>query len=113
MPKWTLLITLRKAAGLSQQELADRLGITRSRLGNYEQGLREPDFELVNKIANFFGVTVDALTGRTTEPPPDSEISSEWRQCVAEARALGYTPEQVLQALQLLKSLQQQTGKDR
>ena len=36
---------LRKTREWSQDELAKRLGISRSTIGNYEQGIREPDFK--------------------------------------------------------------------
>ncbi|HEY3368265.1 MAG TPA: helix-turn-helix transcriptional regulator [Symbiobacteriaceae bacterium] len=115
MPKWTRLIELRKAAGLSQEELAERLGIIRSRLGNYELGDREPEFALMNRIADFFGITLDELVGRTDQPSPANIITAEWRECVAQAKSLGFTPEQVIQALHLVRSLKSlnQEKKDR
>lgn len=56
---------LRLAAGLTQEQLAKRLGISRSRIGMYETGNREPDFETLELIADFFNVDVDYLIGRT------------------------------------------------
>lgn len=50
------LLELRKSSGLTQQELADRLGISRSAIGNYEKGIREPDLETLEKIADFFNL---------------------------------------------------------
>ena len=58
---------LRKAAGLSQAEMAKRLGISRSTVGMYETGQREPDFETLEVIADFFNVDVDYLIGRTNK----------------------------------------------
>jgi len=59
------LSALRKQKGLSQYELADRLGYSRGQIANYEQGKREPDYETLRKIADFFDVTTDYLLGRT------------------------------------------------
>ena len=59
------LSALRKQKGLSQYELADRLGYSRGQIANYEQGKREPDYETLQKIADFFDVTTDYLLGRT------------------------------------------------
>ena len=59
------LVALRKAAKLSQYELANRLGFSRGKLANYEQGTREPDFETLKMLANFFNVSTDYLLGRT------------------------------------------------
>lgn len=61
------LADLRKKRGLSQYELAKRLGCTRGQIGNYEQGTREPDHEMLTKIADFFDVSVDYLLGRTDD----------------------------------------------
>ena len=56
---------LRLAAGLTQDELAKKLGISRSRIGMYETGKREPDYETLELIADFFNVDTDYLLGRT------------------------------------------------
>lgn len=107
--KWTQLIALRKAAGLSQYDLANRLNMTRSSLGNYEMGVREPDFETTMKIATFFNVTVDELLGRSPkEDSPAGEIPEQWRRLISLAKAEGYEPDQVLQALRLLGSIRKQ-----
>lgn len=55
---------LRARSGLTQVELAKALGLSRSRLNNYESGLREPDFDTVALFADYFGVTFDYLFGR-------------------------------------------------
>ena len=54
---------LRQERGMSQQELADRLGISRSAVGMYEQGRRDPDFELLDSIADLFGVDLSYMLG--------------------------------------------------
>ncbi|WP_017473339.1 helix-turn-helix domain-containing protein [Amphibacillus jilinensis] len=59
------LVSLRKEKGLSQYEVADRLGFSRGKLANYEQGTRQPDYDTLNKIAEFYGVSADYLLGRT------------------------------------------------
>lgn len=54
---------LRLNSGLSQQELSDELNIGRSTLANYEQGKREPNFETLEIIADYFNVDMNFLTG--------------------------------------------------
>lgn len=54
---------LRLARKMSQSELADALGLSRSAVGMYEQGHREPDFEVLGKIVAFSGVSFDWLLG--------------------------------------------------
>ncbi len=58
------LTSLRKEKGLSQYELADRLGFSRGKLANYEQGTRQPDFDTLKLIADYFEVPTDYLLGR-------------------------------------------------
>ena len=61
----TVFKKLRLSSGYTQAELADILGISRSRIGMYETGAREPDFETLEIIADFFHVDTDYLLGRT------------------------------------------------
>lgn len=56
---------LRISSGLTQAEIAEKLKISRSTIGMYETGAREPDFETLEKIADFFNVDIDYLLGRT------------------------------------------------
>ncbi len=58
---------LRSSSGLTQVEIAEKLGISRSTIGMYETGAREPDFETLEKIADFFNVDTDYLLGRTNK----------------------------------------------
>ena len=59
----------RKKAGLSQGELADRLGITRSLIGQYERGIRNPKPFTVQRIADALGIHSAYLTPVSpTEP---------------------------------------------
>lgn len=60
---------LRKERGLSQAELANSLGISRSALSLYEIEKREPDNEILMRIANYFGVSTDYLLGNSVITP--------------------------------------------
>lgn len=51
--------TLRKGRRLTQEELAEKLGITRATVSNYEVGRRAPHINELKRIADFFGVGVD------------------------------------------------------
>lgn len=50
------LKTLRKGRKLTQQELADRLGVTRATVSNYEVGRRSPHLSELQRFAEFYGV---------------------------------------------------------
>lgn len=53
------LRTLRKERKLTQQELADRLGIKRPSISNYEIGRRTPSLKELRRFSEFFGVGLD------------------------------------------------------
>ncbi len=53
--------TLRKAAGWTQQSLADELGLKRSALGAYEEGRAEPKLATLIALARHFGMSLDAF----------------------------------------------------
>lgn len=57
----------RMQAGLSQAELAKKLGISPSSISMYEVGQREPDFETEEMIADFFNVDLNTLRGFSNE----------------------------------------------
>jgi len=63
----SVLKSLRKSFGLTQDELANKLDVSRSTIGMYENGSREPDYETLEAIADFFNVDTDYLLGRTTK----------------------------------------------
>lgn len=69
------MAAFRGAKGLSQTQLAEALGMTRDRIAYYERAARNPSLEVVQKVADFFGVSVGELlndtarTGRKPGPP--------------------------------------------
>lgn len=56
---------LRIEKNLTQKELSDDLGISKSSIGMYENGNREPNFDLLEKIADYFNVDMDYLLGKS------------------------------------------------
>ena len=72
---------LRTANDLSQQELADRLFVSRDLVSKWERGERTPGFRTVEKIAETFGVPVDRLCDRR------ALLVRELEDCLPEERA--------------------------
>lgn len=67
------IAALRREVGLSQAQLALRLGISPSAMGMYEQGRREPSMETVVAMAKVFRVSTDyLLTGQPAEQEQDA-----------------------------------------
>ncbi len=59
------LSELRKKRGLSQEELAGKLGTQGPAIGRYERGVAKPTIEVASKIARILGVSLDYLVGNT------------------------------------------------
>ena len=69
--------SLRLKHDLSQQELADELNISKSSVSMYERGQREPDFETLEMIADFFNVDMNYLIGYSDDPHDWERIGNE------------------------------------
>ncbi len=67
---------LRKEAGLTQGQLAQQLGVSQSSIGMYEHGMREPNIEMLTKLAEHFDTNIDFLiTGiKRSAPVDDGDI---------------------------------------
>ncbi|MBE6707944.1 MAG: helix-turn-helix transcriptional regulator [Ruminococcaceae bacterium] len=61
---------LRESKGLSQYTFARDFGVSQSAVGNWESGIRLPKADIIEKIAEYFDVSVDYLLGRTEEKKP-------------------------------------------
>jgi putative transcriptional regulator len=68
------LQALRKAKGLSQEELAERLHVVRQTVSKWEKGLSVPDADLLIRLAEVLGTSVSALLGAAVEPEETPEI---------------------------------------
>ena len=62
--------TTRKRAGITQQELGRRLGVSGSMIGQWENGFRNPKYETVKRIAVALDVSAEYLLGRCDSPTP-------------------------------------------
>lgn len=83
----------RKRLGMTQEQLADRVGVSAQAVSKWENDLSCPDISLLPQLAEIFGITVDELLGkepaggtvRTAEPvgqsPRESrkEVHMEWK----------------------------------
>lgn len=63
---------LRYKAGFTQDELAQKLGISKGSVAMWETNKRTPSTETLIRLADLFGVTTDYLLGRSENPTPDS-----------------------------------------
>lgn len=61
------LTELRKEKKLTQTEIAEKLHMSRSTYAQYEVDRRVPEYATLEKIADFFDVSIDYVVGRTNE----------------------------------------------
>ena len=107
-----VLRDLRIKAGLSQEELARRLGLAKSTISMYENGQREPSLETLEAIADTFNVDMNTLT----DSKKSVELSDELQQYLEELKnrsemrilfsvAKNATKEDVIQAVKIIEAL--------
>ena len=64
----TRLTNIRRSKGFTQKQVADGIGISEVGLQNYENGRRKPAFDVLIALADFYGVSLDYLVGRSDDP---------------------------------------------
>ena len=74
---------LRRKQGWSQEQFAERVGVSRQTVSKWETGTSVPELEKLIAISQCFGVTVDQLLGTNTETQPTSSLTgmgTGWRR---------------------------------
>jgi putative transcriptional regulator len=82
------LVTLRKANGLSQEELAIRLNVVRQTISKWEKGLSVPDADLLIRLADIFDVPVSELLGVKIEREQEINAVAEQLSRINEQLAI-------------------------
>jgi putative transcriptional regulator len=71
---WNRIAVLRAERGLSRQQLADALGINYQTVGYLERGDYNPSLELAFRIAEYFGLPLEAVFSRRPFAPMSSQL---------------------------------------
>ena len=88
---------LRKSKGISLKELGAIIGVAESTMSLYESGKRQPDYETLLKLAEYYGVTVDyLLRGSKEDQPPEELVILNWK-------ARNWSPEKRKQLLDMAR----------
>lgn len=88
---------LRKGKGISLKELGTVVGVAESTMSLYENGKRQPDYETLLKLAEYFGVTVDyLLRGSEEERLPEELV-------ILNRNAKNWSPEKRKQLLDMAR----------
>ncbi|MBA4700718.1 MAG: helix-turn-helix transcriptional regulator [Ruminococcus sp.] len=69
---------LRKQRNWTQEQLANKLYISRQTLSNYENGNRLPNLYMACQIADVFEISIDSLMGRKRNSPESGEYSGHY-----------------------------------
>ncbi len=103
------LKTLRVEHKLTQQALAQQLNVAQSAVANWESNNRMPDFVMMNKIADYFNVSVDWLIGnsdcRNISNYNSTDIDNVYFSFAKEAQDEGIDPEDIKKAIEMIKFL--------
>ncbi len=84
---------LREKAGLSQQKLAQQLGLAQQSIHSYENNVYEPDIATLKQLSAFFNTSVDYLIGNTDvrnkiEKTDRYELNAEEAEMINKYRSL-------------------------
>lgn len=77
----TRLKISRERKWLSQKEAADKQAISNTVLSNYERNKRDPDTEILRKMAKLYSVSVDYLLGLTNKTMPNATQNINRTMC--------------------------------
>ena len=68
---------LRKQSNFTQQEVGDKIGVSKVAISGYENGIRSPETETLKKIATLFNVSIDYLVGYSNSPSHANDENSD------------------------------------
>lgn len=92
----------RKENGYTQKQLADYLGITRQAYAHYEVGNRAPNYVVLVKIADFYGVSMESLLA----------VGKKKTKSVGKDVSYSYLPEKEQQLIQMMGELTKEEQED-
>lgn len=97
---------IREKHGLTKRELCEKTGISERAYLTYEFGEREPKISVIQKLADFYGVTTDYLLGREPAPNPFDNLQTvEEMEADLMKRWLELKPESRMAFMQLLRDV--------
>lgn len=75
---------LRHARGLTQEQLSELIGISKTSVVNYETGTRKVPLSMVKRFSEFYHVSIDELVGIEAKGVPNAGQLSRWREEIGE-----------------------------
>jgi len=93
---------LREDHGLTRLEMAQRLSVNKSTITRYELGDMKPTIDMLLKIREIFGVTIDWITGADTNG--EDKYVSAIKECIK----AGISPETLMMSVNALTSMRKE-----
>ena len=103
------LAALRKEQGWTQPQLAEKLGTTLAAVVYYERQSKNPNADIVSKVAKLFNVSVDELLGHTIKTARKSGPPSRLQQLTEQLSGLPRNKQKVV--VEMLEGILQKNGK--
>lgn len=102
------LIKLRKELNLTQEELAQKIGYTRTAISAWEIGRNEPSNADIIKLAEYFGVSTDYLLGKTDIRNIEEDFKFAYHK-----ETEGLSDEEIKEALEFYKLVKNKKNKEK
>lgn len=89
----------------TQEEVANHIGVSRARYSHYENGRSEPDYDTLQKLADYFKVSTDYLL--TGKEPSDEDMFADPDLQIAYRDMQDFSPESKQQAIEFINYLKE------
>lgn len=90
---------LRKNAKMTQTDVANLLGVTREAYAMYEAGKRQVSIEVLDKLAEYYGLSIDYLVGRTESDDLLEDLTYDEKQLLINYRSLDQRGQKTVMSL--------------
>lgn len=90
---------IRKKSKMTQTDIAQILGITREAYGMYESGKRQVSIEVLDKLSEYYGLSIDYLVGRVRADETIESLTNDERQLLIKYQKLDERGKQTILSL--------------
>lgn len=95
---------LRQEKGLTQERFAQEINVSKGAVAMWETSKREPDVDMLKKIAAYFGTSVDDLIGAESVPAKSNGLNEVYFSFAQRAQSEGIAPEDIELAINTIRA---------
>lgn len=95
----------RKEKSISQYKLSEDLNIKRSAYGNYETGMSYPEYDVLEKIANYFNVEANVLLGKEKDFDKNINIEETAKEVRADIKRYFYRKYRIIPSEDIINKI--------